>query len=513
MSNGSPPRIHVLAKPTGAACNLACAYCFFLDKELLYPDSRFRMSDEVLEAYIRQLIEAHRGNQVTVAWQGGEPTLMGMDFYRRAIEFQKKYARPGMTFENTMQTNGTLLDDEWCEFFKENDYLIGISIDGPRHLHDTYRLDKGGGPTFDRVMHGLRLLQKHGVEYNILVAVNRTNADYPLEVYRFLRDEAKTTWIQFIPVIERIDDKGHTIYQKGTRVSERSVRPEQFGRFLIQIFDEWVRHDVGQIYVQTFEAAVRNWLRMPSSGMCVFEPTCGLGPALEHNGDLYSCDHFVEPDYLLGNIMEAGGGPLQGNAVGRGPPYWRWLSRRRQRQFGRDKRDSLPRYCRECDVRFACHGECPKNRFVTTPDGEGGLNYLCAGWKAFFHRIDEPLKTLTTLMRMGRPASEIMGVMAGKEGEWQETLTSSGPASRMTLAPAAVGSSLEQCHGWVRPKRGRKAPWNGCGAAEAASKCELRVTKDEGRTSDVRLRPSSFVGCQQTKPREVRKCLTENPIS
>ena len=201
MSNGSPPRIHVLAKPTGAACNLACAYCFFLDKELLYPDSRFRMSDEVLEAYIRQLIEAHRGNQVTVAWQGGEPTLMGVDFYRRAIEFQKKHARPGMVFENTMQTNGTLLDDEWCEFFKENDYLIGISIDGPRYLHDTYRLDKGGGPTFDRVMRGLRLLQKHGVEHNILVAVNRTNADYPLEVYRFLRDEAKTTWIQFIPVV------------------------------------------------------------------------------------------------------------------------------------------------------------------------------------------------------------------------------------------------------------------------------------------------------------------------
>ena len=300
-----PSRIHVLAKPTGAACNLACAYCFFLDKELLYPDSRFRMSDEVLEAYIRQLIEAHRSNQVTVAWQGGEPTLMGVDFYRRSIEFQKRYARPGMIFENTMQTNGTLLDDEWCAFFKENDFLIGISIDGPRHLHDTYRLDKGGGPTHDKVMRGLRLLQKHGVEYNILVAVNRTNADYPLEVYRFLRDEAQTTWIQFIPVVERIDEEGHTIYQKGTHLSERSVRPEQFGRFLILIFDEWVRHDVGQVYVQTFEAAVRNWLRMPSSGMCVFEPTCGLGLALEHNGDLYSCDHFVEPDHLLGHILEA----------------------------------------------------------------------------------------------------------------------------------------------------------------------------------------------------------------
>ncbi len=305
MSNSSPPRIHVLAKPTGAACNLACAYCFFLDKELLYPDSGFRMSDEVLETYIRQLIDAHRTPQVTVAWQGGEPTLMGVDFYRRAIALQKKYARPGMVFENSIQTNGTLLDDEWCEFLKENDYLVGISIDGPRHLHDTYRVDRGGGPTFDKVMRGLRLLQKHGVEHNILVAVNRTNADHPLEVYRFLRDEAKATWIQLIPVVERIDDEGHTIYQKGTRISERSVRAGQFGRFLIQIFDEWLRHDVGRVYVQTFEAAVRNWLRMPSSGMCVLRGTCGLGLALEHNGDLYSCDHFVEPDYLLGNIMDS----------------------------------------------------------------------------------------------------------------------------------------------------------------------------------------------------------------
>jgi uncharacterized protein len=443
MSSGSPPRIHVLAKPTGAACNLACAYCFFLDKQLLYPDSRFRMSDEVLEAYIRQLIDAHRTPQVTVAWQGGEPTLMGVDFYRQAIEVQRKYARPGMVFENTMQTNGTLLDDEWCEFFKENDYLIGISIDGPRHLHDTYRLDKGGGPTFDRVMRGLRLLQKHGVEYNILVAVNRTNADHPLEVYRFLRDEAKTTWMQFIPVVERIDDEGQTIYQKGSRVSERSVRPEQFGRFLIQIFDEWVHHDVGNMYVQTFEAAVRNWLRMPSSGMCVFEATCGLGLALEHNGDLYSCDHFVEPDYLLGNIIET--------------PLAEMVASRKQRQFGLEKRGTLPRYCRECEVRFACHGECPKNRFLATPDGEPGLNHLCAGWKAFFHRIDEPLKMMATLMRTGRPASDIMAVMAGKEGEWNKALSRAKARKRGDDdCPCSSGLKVGQCHGWVRPDRDRK---------------------------------------------------------
>jgi uncharacterized protein len=338
-----------------------------------------------------------------------------------------------------MQTNGTLLDDEWCRFFKENEYLIGISIDGPRHLHDTYRLDKGGGPTFDKVMRGLRLLQKHGVEHNVLVAVNRSNADHPLEVYRFLRDEARATWIQLIPVVERIDDEGHTIYQEGTRISDRSVRAEQFGRFLIQIFDEWVRHDVGRIYVQTFEAAARNWLRMPSSGMCVFEETCGLGLALEHNGDLYSCDHFVEPDYLLGNIMESDMAEM--------------VASDRQRQFGRSKRDTLPRYCRECEVRFACHGECPKNRFLTTPDGEPGLNHMCAGWKAFFHRVDEPLQMMAALMRMGRPASEIMGIMAGKEDEWKRTLSR---ARRNDDCPCRSGLGFAQCHGWQRPDRGRR---------------------------------------------------------
>jgi len=440
VTPNAPPRIHVLAKPTGAVCNLACAYCFFLDKELLYPDSEFRMGDEVLETYIRQLIEAHRTQQVTVAWQGGEPTLMGVEFYRRAIELQKKYARPGMVFENTMQTNGTLLDDEWCEFFKENHYLIGISLDGPRHLHDTYRLDKGGRPTFDRVMRGLRLLQKHGVEYNILVAVNRTNADYPLEVYRFLRDEAKTTWIQFIPVVERIDEDGQTICQRGTRVSRRSVQPEQLARFLIQIFDEWLRHDVGRIFVQTYEAAARNWLRMPSSGMCVFEPTCGLGLALEHNGDLYACDHFVEPDYLLGNIMET--------------PMVEMVASDRQRQFGIDKCDTLPRYCRECEVRFACHGECPKNRFLTTPNGEPGLNYLCAGWKAFFHRVDEPLQLMAALMRQGRPASEVMDVIAREDDRWKHAFARAR-ALRRPDAPCPCGSGLPfgACHGWKRPKR------------------------------------------------------------
>ena len=400
MAKLLPPRIHVLSKPTGAICNLDCSYCFFLDKEDLYPGSKFRMTDEVLETYIRQLIESHKTREVTVAWQGGEPTLMGIDFFRKAIAYQEKYRKPGTIFENTLQTNGTLLDDEWCEFFKENNYLIGLSLDGPRELHDANRVDKKGGPTFDRVMRGLRLLQKHGVEYNILTTVNRVNAAHPLEVYRFLRDEVKTTWIQFIPVIERINEDGRTLYQQGTTVSENSVLPEQFGNFLITIFDEWVRKDVGKIFVQTFEAAVRSWLNMPT-GMCFFSPTCGSGVALEHNGDLYSCDHFVEPDYLLGNIQEHSMAELVGSD--------------RQFKFGQDKLDTLPKYCRECEVRFACHGECPKHRFIHTPDGEPGLNYLCAGYKQFFTHIDEPLKIMVDLFNKGRAAEEVMQKLAIKD--------------------------------------------------------------------------------------------------
>ena len=437
--NPVPPRIHVLSKPSGATCNLACSYCFFLDKELLYPNSKFRMTDEILEKYIQQLIETHRTSEVTVAWQGGEPTLIGVDFYRKAIEFQNKYRKPGMTFENTMQTNGTLLNDEWCEFLKENNYLIGISIDGPQHLHDTYRVDKGDRGTFDQVMRGLRLLQKYEIEYNILTTVNRLNADYPLEVYRFLRDEVGTNWIQFIPVIERVNPDGYNIYQVGNTVTERSVRPEQFGRFLIRIFDEWVHKDVGKVFVQTFEAAARNWMGLASSGMCVFEETCGLGLALEHNGDLYSCDHFVEPDYLLGNIQEE--------------HMLQFVSSDQQMQFGLDKRDSLPRYCLECDVRFACHGECPKNRFIKTPDGEDGLNYLCAGYKGFFHRINEPLKILTVLMRSGRPASDVMTILDDKEAHFPTAFTK---AKADEPCPCGSEMPFKQCHGWKRPKRSRK---------------------------------------------------------
>ncbi|MCU0503411.1 MAG: anaerobic sulfatase maturase [Anaerolineae bacterium] len=427
---GAPPAFHLLAKPTGAICNLDCAYCFFLDKEALYPGSKFRMSDDVLEQYIRQLIESHQTDSVNIAWQGGEPTLMGLDFFRRTMTLVEKYRRPGMNTLHTMQTNGTLLDDEWAAFFKEHGFLIGISIDGPQPLHDVYRVDKGGKPTFDKVMRGLRLLQKHGVEYNILTTVNRVNGDYPLEVYRFLRDEARTDWMQFIPVVERINADGLTLYQEGGTVSERSVLPEQFGRFLSAIFDEWVRHDVGRIYVQTFEATLRNWLGMGASGMCVFNETCGAGLAIEHNGDLYSCDHFVEPDYFLGNIREHHMIEL--------------VAAPRQIKFGLDKRDTLPRYCLQCDVRFACHGECPKNRFSATPDGEPGLNYLCAGLKTFFQHVDFPMKLMVGLLRRGHEAREVMAVLERAFAGVQ----------RNDPCPCGSGRKLKQCHARAQPSPG-----------------------------------------------------------
>jgi uncharacterized protein len=441
MTNDTiPPRIHVLAKPTGSTCNLNCAYCFYLKKETLYPGSRFRMTDEVLESYISQLIGSHRTDEVTVAWQGGEPTLMGVDFYRRAITLQEKYRRPGMTFENTIQTNGTLLNDEWCAFLRKNDFLVGISIDGPRKLHDAHRVDRAGNSTFDRVMRGLRLLQKHGVEYNVLVTVNSTNAKDPLEVYRFLRDEVGTSWMQFIPAIERISQGTVSSCQEGTAVSERTVEAEQWGHFLMAIFDEWVRQDVGKVFVQTFEAAVRNWLGLGSSGMCVFDPICGHGLALEHNGDLYACDHFVEPGYLLGNIRQQHMTDLVGSD--------------QQREFGRDKLDTLPRFCHECTVRFACHGECPKNRFLTTPDGAPGLNYLCAGYKSFFNHADRSLKILAQLIRRGLPATKIMDLLAQEEAQQAKVFNKVG---RNAPCPCGSGHKFKKCHGRDGAGRTNKA--------------------------------------------------------
>ena len=383
---------HVMAKPTGSDCNLNCAYCFFLKKEGLYLGSDFRMSDEVHEAYIKQLFEAHHVPQVTVAWQGGEPTLMGLDFFRRSVELQKKYAKPGTRIENTFQTNGILLNDEWCQFFGENNFLIGLSLDGPKELHDIYRKDKAGNGTFERVMRAAKLLQKHNVEFNILCTVNSKNADHPLDVYRFFRDQLGTHYIQFIPIVERDNESG---FQEGDKVTDRSVRPDQWGRFLIKIFDEWVKRDVGKTFVLNFDGALAGWLGMAGT-VCIFGPTCGQGMALEHNGDLYSCDHFVEPGYLLGNIMEK--------------PMAEIVSSEKQRKFGQDKQDTLPQYCRNCEFIHICNGECPKNRLIKTPDGQEGLNYLCQGYKAFFKHADRSMRIMAELIRSGKQAEEVMKI-------------------------------------------------------------------------------------------------------
>ena len=408
----TPSYFHVLAKPTGAVCNLDCKYCFFLSKDTLYPGSPFRMADDVLDAYVQQVIESQREPQVTIAWQGGEPTLMGLDFFRRAMTLVHKYKRPGMMLEHTIQTNGILMNEEWCEFLRKNNFLVGLSIDGPKELHDAYRVDKGGGPTFSKVMRAARLMQQHRVEFNILCTVHAANAAHPLEVYRFFRDEIKTKFIQFIPIVERArpelleianqgwGESNHTrpLYkQEGSLVTERTVTSEQWGQFLIAIFDEWVRHDVGDVFIQLFESALASWMGMPPS-LCIFAKTCGNALALEHNGDLYSCDHFVEPKFLLGNIKEQHMVQL--------------VASDKQRQFGNAKQDSLPRYCRECEVKFACNGECPRNRFIETPDGEPGLNYLCAGYKAFFKHIDRPMKLMMDLLLRGREAPDVMELLA-----------------------------------------------------------------------------------------------------
>jgi uncharacterized protein len=388
----APPAFHLLAKPRGAICNLDCKYCFYLSKEDLYKGSTFRMTDEMLETYIRQLIESHNIPEVTVAWQGGEPTLMGLDFFRRSIVFEKEYAKPGMKIQNTIQTNGTLINDEWAAFFKENDFLVGLSIDGPREMHDFYRVDRQGGPTFDNVMRGLGFLQKHGVDWNALTTIHHANADHPVEVYRFLRDECKAEFIQFIPIVERLTPDSNV-------VTERSTTAEQYGKFLVGVFEEWVRHDVAKVYVQMFDVALANWHGEPS-GLCVHSKTCGGALAIEHNGDLYSCDHFVTPEYKLGNIKEK--------------HMLQLVSSEPQVKFGNDKFDTLPKYCRECEVRFACHGGCPKDRFIKTPDGESGLNYLCAGYKIFFNHIDKPMRTMSQLLNQNRAPAEIMQTYAGK---------------------------------------------------------------------------------------------------
>lgn len=422
----APAAFHIMMKPRGAICNLDCAYCYFLSKEMLYPGSRFRMSNELLEEYTRQYIEAQRVPEVTFAWQGGEPTLMGLDFFRLAVELQQKYCKPDMKIHNALQTNATNLNDDWCTFFRENDFLIGVSLDGPRELHDMYRRDKGGKPTFDTVMGGIELLKKHRVEFNILTTVHAANAEHPLEVYRFLRDTVGTQFMQFIPIVERDNETG---YQEGDRLTVRSVTGKQYGQFLIAIFDEWVRRDVGRVFVQIFDVSLAAWLGQ-RPGLCIFEETCGNALAMEHNGDLYSCDHYVEPRFKLGNIKEL--------------PMLQMVGSKKQRDFGLAKRDTLPRYCRECSVRFICNGGCPKDRILSTPDGEPGLNYLCEGFKAFFTHIDKPMRFMASELRAGRPPANIMHYLSLQEMELKRRFARAG---RNDPCPCGSGRKFKHCHG------------------------------------------------------------------
>ena len=433
----APPRaFHLLAKPTGAVCNLDCSYCFFLSKEMLYPGSRFRMADDVLDAYIRQLIEAHAGvPEVMIAWQGGEPTLMGVDFFRHSVELAERYLQPGQRAQHTIQTNGTLLDPEWASFFREHDFLVGISIDGPREIHDAYRVNKGGKGSFDQVMRGLSFLQDAGVEWNALTTIHAANGDRGREVYCFLRDGCGAEFMQFIPIIERVAEasedgtvpwaswRDRPLYvQSGDHVTGRSVTPEQYGRFLIDVFEEWVRRDVGKVYVQMFDVALGNWFGAPPT-LCIHSETCGSALALEHTGDFYSCDHFVEPRFKLGNIKEH--------------HMLELVSSQQQRRFGLDKRETLPSFCLECDVRFACHGGCPKDRFISTPDGEPGLNYLCAGFKAFFHHVGRPMRFMTEQLRQDLAPAAVMQVYEAEDG------------GRNRNEPCSCGSGRKwkHCHG------------------------------------------------------------------
>lgn len=409
---GQRAPFHVMAKPIGPICNLNCKYCFYLEKEALFPaNAHFRMPDAVLEAYVRQYIESQDGAEINFAWQGGEPTLLGVGFFRRVVELQQACSG-GRRIRNALQTNGMLLDDEWGRFLSENEFLVGLSVDGPARLHDAYRVDKRGGGTFERVMDGLGVLRRHGVEFNTLTVVNRLNARHPVEVYDFLKGIG-SNFLQFIPLVEREANRAASEAGLGLAappgladadgdhppVTEWSVQPTQYGKFLVAVFDEWLRKDVGRVFVNIFDAALANWYGA-DAGICVFSETCGSAMAMEHNGDMYPCDHYVYPQFRLGNLM--------GGALGD------MVNSRAQVKFGLDKRDALPRYCRECDVRFACHGECPKHRFLKTPQGEPGLNYLCAGYKRFFRHADPHMRAMAELIDSGRSPADIMGMRAGE---------------------------------------------------------------------------------------------------
>jgi uncharacterized protein len=375
---------HVMIKPRGPICNLSCDYCYYLPKKHLYPNSDFHMRHDLLADFTRQMIEAQPLPQVDFTWQGGEPTLIGLDFFKEAVRLQQAMAPPGMQINNAIQTNGTQLNPAWCRFFKENHFLVGLSLDGPPDLHNAFRRNASGRDHFEAVMRAVRLLKQFQVDFNILCCVHAANIQHPLNVYRFLRDTVGAQFIQFIPIIQRQLDAQNL---ETDAITPRSVRGAAYGEFLIQIFDDWVRHDVGRVFVQIFDVALGVWYGQPA-GLCVFSETCGRALVLEHNGDLYSCDHFVNPDHLLGNITQT--------------PLVDLVKSDQQAAFGARKHTDLPPTCINCKVRFICQGGCPKNR------DPSGLNCLCEGYQAFFAHIEEPMQAMCELLRQKRPPADIM---------------------------------------------------------------------------------------------------------
>lgn len=432
-----PFAFSVMLKPIGPVCNLNCTYCYYLEKKNLYQDVRnFRMNDELLEEYIKQYIESQQVPVVSFIWQGGEPTLMGVDFYKRALELQNKYAN-GKRIENIFQTNGTLLTDEYCRLFSENDFLIGVSIDGPEKLHDLHRKTNSNRGSFARVMKGIELLHKHKVEFNTMSVVNREIAYHPLEVYHFLKNIG-SGFMQFIPIVERIANKPTAdniklvapIFGNDASVSEWSVEPLAYGKFLCSIFDEWVRKDVGKYFVQIFDVTLANWAG-ERPGLCVFTETCGDALVMEHNGDLYNCDHFVYPEYYLGNILKT--------------PLREMANSEKQKLFGRNKRDKLPRYCFECEYRFACHGECPKHRFMTTPDGQEGLNYLCPAYKLFFSHVHPYMQYMADELKAKRAPANVMDWVKHLDRKKEESFMLKKEPQRNDPCPCGSGKKYKNC--------------------------------------------------------------------
>ena len=401
IANPFAKPLYVMLKPAGAHCNLTCKYCYYLEKNKLYPiTQRHQMSDEMLELFTREYIEAQTMSQVLFTWHGGEPLLRSIDFYRKALSLQQKYAG-GRRIDNVIQTNGTLLTDEWCEFFAQNHWLVGISIDGPQPDHDHYRLTAAGKPSWKKVMQGIKLLKKHGVEWNAMAVVNAYNANHPLEFYRFFKENG-CQFLQFTPIVERLTrhEDGRTLASLADKneipLSEASVAPEQWGYFLCAIFDEWVRKDVGKIFVEIFDCTLANWMGI-SPGICAYSKECGHAGVMEHNGDVYSCDHFVFPEYKLGNIRDHS--------------LIDMLYGEQQQEFSRLKHSSLPRQCKECDMEFACHGECPKNRFMKDKYGDSGLNYLCPGYYHYYQHVAPYMDYMKQELMSQRPPSNIMKVV------------------------------------------------------------------------------------------------------